>query len=77
MDRLPVYVYDHEFADVVLGPCPGCWNWQLDYTYEAAGTYFGDKRAVDTSGFHLVVEGVLAEHLDECPELRDLIEVGF
>lgn len=71
--------------DVVLGPCPGCQLWQLDYTYEAARTYteilvdevfeFGSEEPVafprvDSSGFHEAVEDALAEHLEECPHLQ-------
>lgn len=77
-------------ADVTIGPCPGCDNWQLDYTYEAAQTYvewrrdsmyeLGSEEPVaehtypDLQPFHDVVEEILQEHYDECPHLRDLVE---
>jgi len=78
--------------DVVLGPCPGCQLWQLDYTYTAAQTYtsirisemfeFGSSDPVtfpdiDISGFHEAVESALQEHLEECPHLqRALFDFG-
>ena len=69
-------------ADVVLGPCPGCDNWQLDYTDEVAQQFvrlipaeqepFGVQ--VDVKPFYAAVEQILVEHYFECPHLRDLVE---
>lgn len=52
--------------DVVLGPCPGCLNWQLDYTNAVAGALGLDR-------FHEAVEQILQDHLAECPHLRLLL----
>ena len=57
-----------EFADVVLGPCPGCDDWQLDYTYEAAATFASPLE------FEMAVESILVEHASlQCPRLQDLL----
>ena len=69
-------------ADVVLGPCPGCDSWQVDYTDEVAQTYVQvvydpDEplgRRIDVQPFYDVIEDALREHAEECPHLRDLIE---
>lgn len=67
---------------VVLGPCPGCDSWQLDYTDDMAQEFaqlvpapdepFGMR--IDTKPFHDVIEDALREHMAECPHLRDLVE---
>lgn len=72
-------------ADVVLGPCPGCQLWQLDYTYEAAGSFLKlnererlalrqgqhlSDLIVDASAFYDAVEEILSQHLQECPHLQ-------
>ena len=69
-------------ADGVLGPCPGCDAWQLDYTDEVAQRFvrlvpdesqpFGHR--IDTKPFYDVIEDALREHMAECPHLRDLVE---
>ena len=68
---------------VVLGPCPGCDSWQLDYTDEVAQQYArllpGEDGSlagirVDTRPFHDLIETILQEHAAECPHLRDLVE---
>lgn len=76
----------------VLGPCPGCLSWQVEYTDEVVGqfattevlavsAFAGDTEdyvSLDISPFYEVIEDVLAEHLDECVHLRRLIgDVGF
>lgn len=53
--------------DVVLGPCPGCESWQLDYTDAAAGTFHTGE------AFYAVIEDLLGDHLEECPHLRQLL----
>lgn len=66
---------------VVLGPCPGCDEWQLDYTDEVANQYakvFHPPRPdlgiqVDMSEWHDLLEFILEEHAAECPHLQDLI----
>lgn len=68
---------------VVLGPCPGCDSWQLDYHDEVAQQFVrllpGEDGSlasiqIDTSPFHEVIEDALREHLTQCPHLRDLVE---
>lgn len=49
---------------VVVGPCPGCQNWQVDY---APATFVSYAQCV------AVVESVIREHLDECPHLQRLL----
>lgn len=49
---------------VVLGPCPGCLNWQLDYAPTDFTSY---EDCCD------VIETALAEHLDECPHLQQAL----
>ena len=68
--------------DVVLGPCPGCQLWQLDYTYEVASSFtsvgfnpgeqldYSEALTVDSSAFYEAVEDALHEHLNECPHLQ-------
>ena len=69
--------------DVILGPCPGCSLWQLDYTddvvmansttsnvLEADGSV---TVVADLSGFEAMLEGILEEHLAECSGLQELL----
>lgn len=70
-----------QHADVVLGPCPGCDAWQLDYTDAVAHEYmrlFTPPRPelgiqVDPTEWHELLESILAEHAAECPHLQDLL----
>lgn len=67
-------------ADVILGPCPGCGLWQVDYTHDVADSYM--KRMVkhvvrDNQPWYAVVEMVLADHVRECAPLRDELEDGW
>lgn len=70
-----------QHADVVLGPCPGCDAWQVDYTDEVAHEYmrlYTPPRPelgiqVDPTEWHELLEFILAEHATECPHLQDLI----
>lgn len=63
---------------VVLGPCPGCDDWQVDYTDEVRDSYsrptIENPTTFTVGDFHQVIEDVLQEHLNECPHLRDLVE---
>lgn len=68
-------------ADVVLGPCPGCDSWQVDYTDAAVEQFIQLvfdpdeplQMRVDMQPWHDVIEDVLFEHMTECPHLRDLV----
>jgi hypothetical protein len=60
-----------EGATSILGPCPGCGSWQLDYTDAVAIEFFDCP-----GGFHAVVEDALQEHFDACPQLREYLD-GF
>lgn len=66
----------HEPAvDVVLGPCPGCELWQVDYSYKVAQEFIQmADGSFDTSLFHEAVEELLREHLDECLHLQILVD---
>jgi hypothetical protein len=59
--------------EVVIGPCPGCQSWQVDYTHEVAAQ-FGEPSVESTQPFADVVEDILAEHLAECPHLQLLLQ---
>lgn len=76
--KMPTFRESGREADVTLGPCPGCDNWQLDYTDAVARSFcevtlVGTTVDVNMQGWHDAVEAVLREHLDECPELRALV----
>ena len=66
----------HEPAvDVVLGPCPGCQLWQIDYSYRVAQEFIQMvDGSFDVRPFHQAVEELLREHLDECPHLQLLVD---
>ena len=80
---LPSRRFKNRPYDVVLGPCPGCDSWQLDYTYEAMDEFLTPIPDLATNSYTLrpfraALEEILAEHLAECPHLKDLlIERGF
>lgn len=65
---------------VVLGPCPGCELWQVDYSQETAMTYVDLERdsglliASANPGWRETVEAVLQEHFNECRHLQLLLE---
>jgi len=71
---------------VVLGPCPGCTLWTLEYDDQTAQSYYmirvvdievepvGSFPEIDTSPFHEVIEDALREHLEECAGLQSLLE---
>lgn len=53
---------------VILGPCPGCDLWTVDYD-------IGQVFAVwEPDEFQFVVEGLLRGHAKECSGLREIIE---
>lgn len=59
----------------VLGPCPGCDDWQLDYADTVVDQYAKvTMTGSDLSEFFALIEAILQEHLAECPHLRDLVE---
>lgn len=76
----PPDLIEEEGLTTVLGPCPGCDNWQLDYTQRAATSYAGwvigveQMPRVDLTPFYAVIEQALQEHMAECPHLRDLVQ---
>lgn len=79
MTMMPARRRDAPSADVVLGPCPGCDSWQVDYTDEVAREFAKLQPGpdlgleVDMAEWYLAIEGVLEEHAAECPHLQDLI----
>ena len=82
MPMLPSRRFKNRTYDVVLGPCPGCDNWQLDYTYEVMDEFLEptnhQSNSLTLRSFRAALEGILEEHLAECPHLKDLlIERGF
>jgi hypothetical protein len=52
----------------ILGPCPGCDLWTLEYGRQEVIDIFGTVEQ-----FHAFVEGLLAEHLAECLGLQEII----
>lgn len=58
-----------EGPQVILGPCPGCEIWTLDYSLVVAATdYASDENFAEH------VEFILQEHLAECSGLRELVD---
>lgn len=55
----------------ILGPCPGCWNWTLDYSYALAETYADSQGNLEA--WYELLEAALREHYNECPALRDAV----
>jgi hypothetical protein len=49
---------------VVLGPCPGCFCWTLEYR---------DFQFDSIVELHETVEHCLQDHLDECPGLQEIV----
>lgn len=65
MGRMPVEKVGQPFGQtVVVGPCPGCFCWQVEY-----------DTALFTSitELHETVESVLQEHLEECSGLQEIV----
>lgn len=54
---------------LVLGPCPGCQLWTVEYDLGNVWSNWGPEE------FEAVVENLLREHADECPGLREIIEI--
>lgn len=54
-------------AGVILGPCPGCEMWTVQYDISTVQSY---ESAV---AFADVIEDLLGEHLDECWGLQEII----
>lgn len=65
MPRMKTH-YDRDGGFVVIGPCPGCDIWTLQY----------DAALATSSSWDLseVVEGILADHLRECSGLREIVD---
>lgn len=67
---------------VILGPCPGCDNWQVDYADDIATSYVEvrvnpeGRIEPDPTPWFLALEGVLQEHLAECEPLRQIVAAG-
>lgn len=64
---MPVVRMSETDYEVVLGPCPGCECWQVDYTQDVAA-------AMGLEPFREAVEFLLQEHLDECPHLQLVLQ---
>jgi hypothetical protein len=57
-------------STVVLGPCPGCQAWQLDYDLS---TPLMADYAFDPQALQEAVESILVGHLVECVHLQRAI----
>ena len=59
---------------VIIGPCPGCQAWQVDYdlTLPEMVDY-----AFDFAAFNEAVEFILVGHLVECVHLQAAIGAGW
>lgn len=66
--RMDVQKFDG--GTVVLGPCPGCQAWQVDYnlTDEMMAEY-----AFSAADFNQAVETILVDHLVQCEHLQRAI----
>lgn len=51
----------------VLGPCPGCESWTLEYPRDVMMEWPTYDAWVDA------VEGILQEHMTECSGLREIM----
>ena len=60
-------VHDSGKSGVILGPCPGCEMWTVQYDRDVEMS-FGSAAA-----FAEVIEEILADHLDECRGLQEII----
>lgn len=77
--RIPLE--DTDTADVVIGLCPGCELWQVDYTNAVQQQYMKMRTLrsippsvqVDPTEWHDLIEDILAEHLMECRHLQRLL----
>lgn len=54
----------------VIGPCPGCSIWTLEYEHTLIGM---DSAWQSVQDFRDAIEGVLEEHLDECSGLQEIV----
>jgi hypothetical protein len=69
MGRFPVqYEHDHLKNQVILGPCPGCFAWTLQYDKFQILEVFDSVQ-----DFHDYVEDLLQKHLAECSGLREIV----
>lgn len=68
---------------VVLGPCRGCLDWQLEYSDDVALEFCAiswdrsdpeaPKPVIDAQGFRDALESVLYDHMQECVVLNDYV----
>lgn len=66
MPRMKTH-YDRINGFVVLGPCPGCDIWTLQYDTSLANTY-------SLPEFSALIEELLLGHLQECSGLREIVD---
>jgi len=67
MPRMPVTKRLPEDPQmVVLGPCPGCYAWTIEYNLDVV-----HRERVELSE---TVEALLQEHLLECAGMREIVE---
>jgi len=52
---------------VTLGPCPGCEMWTVQYDRVVEASYLSAVAFAD------VIENILADHLDECRGLQEIV----
>lgn len=67
MPRMPVTKYPQLDASmkgtVILGPCPGCYSWTVEYRTDQPGL----------QELAWTIEAMLQEHLAECPGLQEIV----
>jgi hypothetical protein len=54
-------------AGTILGPCPGCEMWTIQYDPDVMGEW------PTHDAFAAVIEDLLGEHLDECRGLQEIV----
>lgn len=90
MPRMKTH-HDRDAHRVVIGPCPGCDIWTLEYdtdlvltklcscAWSGRGAHHTTECPVVRAHylpaeFNALVESILAEHLQECSGLREVVD---
>lgn len=64
MPRMPIHREPWHQDFIVLGPCPGCYLWTLEY----------QRFLLPPEELIEIVEDALQDHLEECPGLQEIVD---